>query len=217
MVNITELHDPKETGPHVNRVGAISAELYEAWALRKNMTQKEIEEKREIFRMAAMVHDVGKIAISDLILKKPARLTSEEYELMKQHTYLGARLFSELDSEFDRLSAEVALNHHERWDGEGYPGHIDMKTGKPLPGCKKKDGTAVGKKGEEISIWSRIVAIADVYDALSCNRAYKKAWPQQQVFRELRNQAGKQFDPELMDVFFSITNVIQSISQKYVD
>ena len=81
--------------------------------------------------MAAMLHDVGKVAISDLILKKPAKFTEDEYTIMKQHTILGARLFLEGHSEFDKAAMDVALNHHERWDGKGYPGHVDIRTGCP--------------------------------------------------------------------------------------
>ncbi len=131
MIQMAKLRDPKETGAHVNRVASYSVELYERWARKKNISVHEIERSRDILRMAAMLHDVGKVAISDLILKKTECFTCEEYEIMKAHTYLGARLFKDKQSEFDEVAAIVALNHHENWDGTGYPGYIDIDTGKP--------------------------------------------------------------------------------------
>ena len=122
MIRMAELRDPKETGPHVNRVGSYSVEIYERWAKENNISAKEIQIKRDVLRMAAMLHDVGKVAISDQILKKPARLTDEEFDIMKQHTFFGARLFIDKKSDFDEAAAEVALSHHEWWNGKGYPG-----------------------------------------------------------------------------------------------
>ncbi len=217
MVKMAELHDPKETGPHVNRVAAYSAEIYEAWAKRKGLPSKEIEGKKDVLRMAAMLHDVGKIAIPDAILKKPGKLTPEEYDIMKQHTFLGARLFADPKSEFDEAAAEIALNHHERWDGKGYPGHIDIFTGKTLPGYEDEDGRPRGKKGEEIPIFGRIVAIADVYDALVSKRSYKEAWEEKRVIDIIREEAGKQFDPEIVEVFLSCLEIIHSIRSRYPD
>jgi response regulator RpfG family c-di-GMP phosphodiesterase len=129
MIQMAELRDPKETGAHVNRVASYSVEIYEKWARSRSIKENEIQKNRDILRMAAMLHDTGKVAISDLILKKPARFTNEEYEIMKTHTYLGAKLFQDRQSEFDEVAAEVALTHHENWDGTGYPGHVDVETG----------------------------------------------------------------------------------------
>jgi len=119
---MAEMRDPKETGAHVNRVASYSIEIYERGQEKEGIDEKEIAGKRDVLRMAAMLHDVGKVAISDVILKKPAKLTEDEYSIMKQHTVLGAELFLNGHSEFDKAAMEVSLNHHERWDGKGYPG-----------------------------------------------------------------------------------------------
>ena len=217
MISMAELRDPKETGPHVNRVAAYSVELYEAYAHKKGIDRKEIDKNRDSLRLAAMLHDVGKVAISDLILKKPARFTDDEYEIMKMHTLYGARLFRDARSDFDEYSAAVALNHHEKWDGSGYPGHVDIETGKPLPGYETSDGKARGKKEEEIPLYGRIVALADVYDALSSHRVYKEAWDEEKVLDTVHQERGKHFDPELVDVFFSILDNIRAIAARYPD
>ena len=114
MIRMTELRDPKETASHVIRVGAYSTELYEVWARAQGMAEKEIERQRDILRLAAMLHDVGKVGIVDRILKKPAPLTAEEYEIMQGHTLIGTQLFADPKSDFEEAAALVALNHHER-------------------------------------------------------------------------------------------------------
>ena len=165
--------------------------------------------------MAAMLHDVGKVAVSDLILKKPAKLDDDEYLVMKRHTYLGARLFADKFSSFDESAYLVALNHHEHWDGKGYPGHINPVTGLVIPGYEDSSGGARGKRGEEIPPFGRVVAIADVYDALSSRRAYKEPWSEDRVLQTLRSDAGKSFDPEMLDAFFDSLDVIRSIASRY--
>ncbi len=217
MISMAELRDPKETGPHVNRVAAYTVEIYEVYARKKGLPQKEIDSKRDSLRLAAMLHDVGKVAISDLILKKPARFTDEEFEVMKQHTVHGARLFGSARSVFDEYSAEVALNHHERWDGNGYPGYIDINTGEALPGYDDPNGRPRGKKGKEIPLFGRIVALADVYDALCSRRVYKEAWDEDKVINNIREESGRHFDPEIVDIFFDIIDVIHAIRDKYPD
>ncbi|MCB0282796.1 MAG: HD domain-containing protein [Calditrichae bacterium] len=217
MISMAELRDPKETGAHVNRVAAYSLELYEAYARKKGIPQDQIDSQKDALRMAAMLHDVGKVAISDLILKKPGKFTDEEYETMKQHTLLGAQLFRGARSEFDEIAEEVALNHHERWDGKGYPGHINIATGKPLEGHMDNEGHALGKKEEEIPLFGRIVALADVFDALSSKRVYKEAWDEDKVLEAIHEGAGSQFDPELVELFLDITDVLKSIQHRYPD
>jgi len=217
MNKMAEMRDPKETGPHVNRVAAYSVALYETWALKKGLPQEEIDKNRDVLRMSAMLHDVGKVAISDTILKKPGRFTPEEYRIMKLHTLFGANLFSDIYSDFDESAGVVALSHHERWDGNGYPGYIDQQTQLPLPGYENENGGARGKKGEEIPLFGRIVALADVYDALSCRRCYKEAWDENEVLGTIREEAGKQFDPQLVEVFLGCIDSFKQIEKLYPD
>ena len=217
MIRMSEMRDPKETGAHVNRVGGYSIEIYEQWAQKHNLPKEEFDRNRDSLRMAAMLHDVGKIAISDVILKKPSRFNEDEFETMKQHTFLGARLFLNSQSDFDEAAFDVALNHHERWDGRGYPGYIDVATGKALTGFISPEGKPMGKKGNEIPIFGRIVALADVYDALSSKRVYKEAWDESDVLTTIEKEAGAQFDPELIEIFFSRLNILRSIQNRYAD
>jgi response regulator RpfG family c-di-GMP phosphodiesterase len=204
MVRMSQLHDPKETGTHVQRVGAYSAELYREWAKRHNVQPTEFKSMFDRIRLAAMLHDVGKVGIADTILKKPGKLTEEEYHIIKNHTLLGAQLFTNTTSDIDKLSEEIARHHHERWDGKGYPGRINQNNGETVP-----------LKGNDIPLPSRITALADVYDALSSARSYKEAWTEELVFKEIKKCSGTQFDPELVDIFFSIRDVLRAIGQKY--
>jgi HD-GYP domain-containing protein (c-di-GMP phosphodiesterase class II) len=217
MNKMAEMRDPKETGPHVNRVAAYSVILYEAWALKKGVPPEDMDKNRDVLRMAAMLHDVGKVAISDMILKKPGRFTPDEYQIMKLHTLYGANLFSDIYSDFDESAAVVALNHHERWDGKGYPGYIDPITQQPLPEYTTADGASRGKEGEEIPLFGRIVALADVYDALSSRRCYKEAWDENSVITTIAEEAGKQFDPELVEVFLECVDSFRHTEQLYPD
>lgn len=218
MISMAELRDPKETGTHVNRVGAYSAEIYETWARQRDVDPETISNYRDILRMAAMLHDVGKVGIRDEILQKPGRLNEDEYETMKQHVVMGAKLFLNAQSEFDEIAGQIALNHHERWDGTGYPGHVDAgKEGAPLPGYETAEGKARGKHGEEIPIFGRIVAVADVYDALSSKRAYKDAWEEEDVLNELKKGSGKHFDPEIIVAFLSCLDMIRAIGARYTE
>ncbi|MFA5480208.1 MAG: HD domain-containing phosphohydrolase [Candidatus Muiribacteriota bacterium] len=213
MLKMSQLRDPKETGAHVNRVGAYSAELYGAWAKHKGLNNDEILEKKDLIRLASMLHDVGKVAISDLILKKPAKLTQDEFEIMKYHTIYGARLFQDPRSEMDRISGEIALSHHEKWDGTGYPGKLENLYTTDITDINLGNGY----KGEEIPILGRICAIADVYDALISRRVYKDAWDEDEVLNHIKEQGGSHFDPELIDRFFEIYDVIKAIRGKFRD
>ncbi len=196
MIKMAELRDPKETGSHVNRVAAYSTEIYEYWAKQHQVPEKKISHQKDLLRISAMLHDVGKIGITDIILKKPDKLTFVEFNEMKKHPQIGADLFSNEQSELDILSAMIALRHHERWDGTGYPGNL---------------------KGTEIPLLARIVSIADVFDALSTKRCYKDAWSLELVWEEILSQSGKQFDPELVNILCDISEIILSIKERYPD
>lgn len=196
MISMAELRDPKETGPHVNRVAGFAMEIYDAWANRQGIPLEEKNSRRDVLRMAAMLHDVGKVAISDLILKKPGHFTDDEYKMMQSHTWLGSRLFNDAQSDFDRIAAEVAQTHHENWDGTGYP---------------------EGLQGEEIPLFGRITAIADVYDALCSRRVYKEAWDEAAVLEEMRALGGKKFDPQLLEIFFAVYGNIKQVVNLYPD
>jgi response regulator RpfG family c-di-GMP phosphodiesterase len=214
-ITMAEMRDPKETGPHVNRVGAYAAEIYQTWATKQGITAAEIHKNKDVLRMGAMLHDVGKVAISDSILKKPGRFEDWETAIMQQHAHLGAKIFMEQFSDLDEAAFIVALNHHERWDGKGYPGHVNLETGAPLAGYEAGNGRAQGKRGEEIPLFGRIAAIADVYDALSCKRVYKEAWEEDRVLETLRQEAGAHFDPEMIDAFFMTLETIRQIAKRY--
>jgi putative two-component system response regulator len=164
-----------DTGEHTYRVGELAAKLSAHIGL--------LPETVQLIRRAAPLHDVGKIAIPDAILLKPAKLTTEEFDLMKTHAEIGARLLSSSQSPLMQCAERIALTHHERYDGTGYPSKI---------------------KGEEIPIEGRILAIVDVYDALTNERPYKKAWPHEQALAEIQRGAGTHFDPELVAGFTTL-------------
>jgi len=194
MLRMAELRDPAETGAHVNRVGSYAVEIYDAWANNNGISQQEIRTTRGPLRIAAMLHDIGKIAISDIILKKPDKLTEDEFSTIKTHTTIGAELFEEGTLKIDKMSYDIILGHHEHWNGDGYPR---------------------GVAGEKIPLIARIVALADVYDALISSRSYKEPWDDAEIIAHIKKESGKQFDPELVDVFLSIQDVIHNIRERY--
>ncbi|MDR1955588.1 MAG: HD domain-containing protein [Treponema sp.] len=213
MIKLSELRDPKETGPHVNRVAGYAVEIYDRWAYHHKVPEVEREKFKDDFKIGAMFHDVGKVAISDLILKKPARFTPEEYDVMQRHTLYGAELFGEdPQSPVDIIARDVALNHHENWDGSGYPGWLDPVSKQPI---KDHRGKLLGKKGEEIPLTGRIVAVADVFDALCSKRVYKDPWSKEAALTEIRQLAGTKFDPEVVDIFFETIPNIEHIQELY--
>ena len=214
MVQMAELHDPRETGLHVHRVSNYAVEIYDRWAFNHNIHRHEREEFRDALKIAAMLHDVGKIGISDSILKKPGKLTSEEYKIMQSHTWRGSKLFLSGNSTVDTMSRDIALRHHENWDGSGYPGHISLETGAILK-YNKKHTAAQGLIGEEIPLGARITALADVYDALSCKRVYKEEWSEDKILEEIQRLRGIKFDPEIIDAFFEIVPRIQAIKERF--
>jgi HD-GYP domain-containing protein (c-di-GMP phosphodiesterase class II) len=198
MIRSVELRDRYETKEHASRVADISVELWEAYANRNNTHPKEIERSADRLRIAAMLHDVGKLGVSDVILQKPARLTPEEMAKVREHVIVGARLFDDVVTEFDRHARDVALYHHARWDGSGYPTVADLRQlQKDAP---QAAGPMIDPRGENIPLFARIVALADVYDALVTPRAYKKAWSVAEALEAIRAEAGRQFDPELAEL-----------------
>jgi HD-GYP domain-containing protein (c-di-GMP phosphodiesterase class II) len=214
MIKMSELRDPKETGPHVNRVAGYASELYEHWAFKHKVPQDEVRRYLDTLRYAAMLHDVGKVAISDIILKKPGRFTDEEFRIMQGHTWQGALLFTEPASDFDRMAAEVALTHHQNWDGSGYP---DRKTIVGTGLMKINPDGKPGLSGEEIPLAGRITALADVFDALVSRRVYKDSWETNAAIEEIRSLGGIKFDPEIVEIFFDILPSIKQIHSNFPD
>jgi HD-GYP domain-containing protein (c-di-GMP phosphodiesterase class II) len=213
MIKMSELRDPKETGPHVNRVAGYAVEIYDRWAYRHNIPADERERFRDVLKISAMLHDVGKVAISDLILKKPARFTPEEFSVMQNHTLYGAGLFDDTHSPVDSVARDIALTHHENWDGTGYPGWVDPFDSSPIKA--DDEGKPVGRRGNEIPLAGRIVSIADVFDALCSKRVYKEPWGEEEVLAEMRKLAGSKFEPELIDIFFEVLPSIKQTQNLY--
>lgn len=178
----------KETGAHIRRVGLYS----ELLAREAGWSDAQAEQ----MRLAAPMHDIGKLAIPDSILQKPGSLTSTEYRLMQQHTTLGAQMLSGSTSPLLKLGCEIAESHHEKWDGTGYP-H--------------------GRSGEDIPQSGRIVGIVDVYDALSHDRVYRKALSPEQTLAELLEARGSHHDPELLDLFISLMPEMEQIVRENPD
>lgn len=178
----------KETSNHVKRV-ALTCE-YIARAL--GLSEREVN----ILYKAAPLHDIGKIAIPDHVLNKPGKLTPDEWEIMKTHAQIGFDILSSSELEILRAGAKVAGEHHENWDGSGYPN---------------------GKKGDDIHIYGRITAVADVLDALINKRCYKKAWPISETMGFLREMSGVKFDPTLVDLVFDHQSALLTIQEKYAD
>lgn len=170
-----------ETGRHTQRVGSTSALLARAVGLPPDQVA--------LIRRAAPLHDVGKIGIPDAILRKPGKLTPEEFEVIKTHTTIGAQILSGSRSRLLQVAEEIALTHHERWDGTGY----------------------AGLAGERIPLPGRIVSLADVLDALTHDRVYRKAWPFDDAAAEIELQRGRQFDPQLADAFLQIKGELREM------
>ncbi len=210
LAEMVELRDPYETGPHVKRVGAYSVEIYEAWAKKRNISTKEMTDKKDQLRTAAILHDLGKVAISDTILRKPGPLTEKERREIQMHTIYGARLFHRSNSVWDEVALDVALGHHEHWAGTGYPGRVDNLFAKSIT-------FGNGKKGDEIPLSARLVSIADTFDALVSKRSYKDAWADKEAYEFIASRSGTWFDPELVKIFIGIQDVINAIRRKYWD
>jgi PAS domain S-box-containing protein len=174
----------EDTSQHTERVGDSAAAI----AARLGLSAEEIKNLRE----AAPLHDVGKLAIPDAVLLKPGKLTAQEYEVMKTHAALGERLLSDSNWPVLQMAAIIAATHHERWDGTGYP---------------------AGLAGEAIPLVGRVVAVADVFDALTHDRPYKSAWPVEQALAEIQLGAGSQFDPRVVTAFLATQNDATSTTE----
>lgn len=190
LSTIVEFRD-LESGQHVKRIRGFTKMLL--YAVAKDHKEYGLtEESINTISSASAMHDIGKIAIPDHILLKPGRLTPEEFEIMKTHTTKGCDLLNSLNyiktSNYFRYSYEICRYHHERWDGNGYPDHL---------------------KGDEIPIWAQVVALADVYDALTSERVYKPAYTHDQAVKMILNGECGQFNPILMDVFNEMKDAIQ--------
>ncbi len=177
-----------ETSEHTKRVGYYSQICGSAYGLCTHDAQ--------ILMQVAPMHDAGKIGIPDHIIKKKGKLTTQEFELIKTHTTIGYKLLMDEDNEILQKAALIAREHHEKWDGSGYP---------------------EGLKKEQISVFGRIVAIADVFDALTSKRPYKQPWSMEQARMYLIEKQGSQFDPELVKVFLSCFEQIKAIRILYQD
>ncbi|PKL23900.1 MAG: hypothetical protein CVV47_11565 [Spirochaetae bacterium HGW-Spirochaetae-3] len=178
----------RETAYHVVRVGEYARVLSQAYGLS--------EEEVDVITAAAPMHDVGKIAVPDAILSKPGRLTDEEREIMKRHTVIGNEILGSSMRPLLRAASVIALEHHERWDGKGYP-H--------------------GKSGADISLSGRIVSICDVFDALYTKRVYKEAWPLDKVLELFKTESGGAFEPRLVDILLSRIDDFLEITERFED
>lgn len=178
----------KETNNHVKRVAEYSYIL----ALRYGLPKEEAE----ILRKASAMHDIGKLAVPDTILNKPGKLTDEEFEIMKGHSAAGNDILKNSSREVINTGALIAYQHHEKYNGKGYP---------------------LGLKGEQIHIYARITAIADVFDALGSERVYKKAWDLEDILELFKKERGKHFDPVLIDIFLENIDEILEIREKFKD
>lgn len=177
-----------ETGHHVRRVAKYSRLLAELYGL-------DPKESDLLYRASPM-HDIGKIGIPDAILLKPEKLEYEEFEVMKTHSEIGYQIFQSSERPLMRAAAIIAHEHHEKWDGTGYPS---------------------GLSGDNIHIYGRITALADVFDALSCARVYKTAWPLEKIIDLIREERGKHFDPVLVDLFMENIDKFIEISNQFKD
>jgi response regulator RpfG family c-di-GMP phosphodiesterase len=178
----------KETGNHVKRVGEYSYILAKALGLSA--------EESELIRLAAPLHDLGKVGIPDAILNKPGRLTFEEFEIMKTHAELGYNILNKSKRRILKAAAIQAYEHQEKYNGTGYPR---------------------GLKGKEIHLHGRICAVADVFDALSNDRCYKKAWPMDKVLNLFEEERGEHFDPELVDLLFNNLDKFKKVMVELAD
>ncbi|MDR1050401.1 MAG: GAF domain-containing protein [Deltaproteobacteria bacterium] len=208
-VRLVELHDYTESVAHVQRVAHLSTAIYQNWSQRHRVPQPEREHILNFLPVAALVHDVGKVWVPLHILNKPARLDKQERAVMEAHVKAGARLYAGKHTPLDRLAYSLVSDHHERWDGLGYPGFLDVKLVEPVYGHTR------GKKGEEISIYGRILAAADVFDALSSRKAYKEAVDEDLAVQIMEQESGHHFDPAVIESFLAVRPILRKIRERF--
>ncbi|HAQ61973.1 TPA: two-component system response regulator [Candidatus Delongbacteria bacterium] len=179
-------HRDEYTGSHIKRMSRYSEAVARSMGLSDNAV--------EAILYGSSMHDLGKIGMPDNILMKPAKLDPDEWEIMKNHTVLGAKLLEGSDAEFVKIGESIARHHHEKWDGSGYPDSL---------------------KGDDIPIAGRIAAIADVFDALTSVRPYKKPFSLEKAFNIIREGKGNHFDPEVVDAFFKVQDEILEIRNRF--
>ena len=199
LLAVASVHDPTETGPHAERVGAMAAELYHHWAKLQGENPDLIRQVKSDIRLAAMLHDIGKVGVSDLILKKPGKLDDAEFMRMQAHTSMGALLLNKDEDDITPLAYEIALHHHQKWNGAGYAGESPQLVGQDIPFA------------------ARITAIVDVFDALVSPRCYKKPWSFEAACDLLREEAGKHFDPHMVTCFLDIADIIAAVYTRFPD
>ena len=201
ILRMAAVHDPSETGPHAERVGAIAAELYHVWASSRGYDLDRIRHEKGRLRLASMLHDIGKVGVIESVLKKPGKLTDEEFAVMRGHTALGASILAEDAGEIAALAHDIALHHHQKWNGTGYA----------------DSGQAGRLAGEDIPLGARITAIADVFDALVSPRCYKQPWTFAEALDLLHKEAGAHFDPSLVESIAELEDLLQSIYAAFPD
>lgn len=185
-LSIASEYKDADTGAHIKRMSRYSAAVARRLGLDENTV--------ETILYAAPMHDLGKIGIPDQILTKPAKLDPTEWEIMKLHAVIGAKILKGSDAEFIMIGESIALSHHEKWDGSGYPNSL---------------------KGTEIPIAGRITAVADVFDALTSKRPYKEAFSVEESLAIIKEGSGSHFDPDVVDAFFAIKDEILTIREQY--
>ncbi|MDR3134494.1 MAG: HD domain-containing protein [Deltaproteobacteria bacterium] len=264
-LKLVELHDQTETTSHVQRISLLTTAIYKDWAEKRRVPSSEIDRVLNLLPQAAMLHDIGKAWIPTHILNKPGRLNKQEREVMEDHVYMGARLYAEAKTSLDLLIKDIISDHHERWDGLGYPGHskgtealgeslverVSQPAGGHSPaglgdgqrpvgqalglaggqawaqignqggsqagdfGANGLGPRGVGKKGEEISIYGRILAVADVFDALSSRKIYKEPFDESLAVQIMCQESGRHFDPSVIESFLAVRPILAKIRERY--
>ena len=198
LADMVENRD-QNTGDHIRKTAAYVKILLEELKRESVYTEQLTDRFMRNVVSSAPLHDVGKINVSDVILNKPGKLTDEEFEIMKTHTTAGGNIISSIidkvpDSDYLYEAKNLAMYHHEKWNGKGYPS---------------------GLAGEDIPLSARVMAVADVFDALISNRCYKKGFPYEKAFGIIREERGRQFDPKIVDAFFAAEDQILEVADKF--